>query len=278
MKRAVTGDASRSKYMEVMNKELPLNITRTGRRLLYHLAYRHNTEKGYSFPGETELAEVIGVTRGTVRKAIRELKELGLIKQLSAGYRNHRAEYVVTVSHLPSKRVSIATPIKSDKGYPLEPERVSVESNKGIRSEQKGYPHEHPITTLTTINNNQLVDDLLSVIPKDKHFNATPEFSALLEQVKHYGTSYNDLKADLKLVNWFGIETPKGFVIHLLKEKLANPPRYSSEVKPKWCGNCDEATRKLSAPVDIPNGNGATTYSCLKCDPYLVNKANGYKG
>lgn len=276
MKRAVTGDASRSKYMEVMSKELPLDITRTGRRLLYHLAYRHNTEKGYSFPGETELAEVLGVTRGTVRKAIRKLRELGLIKQLSAGYRNHRAEFVVTVSHLPSKRVSVATPIKLDKGYPLEPERVSLTSKKGIRSEQKGYPQEHPITTLTTINNNQLVDDLLSVIPKDKHFNATPEFSALLEQLKQHGTSYNDLKATLKVFNWFPLFAPKEFVISLVKEKLSKPPRYSSEVKPEWCGKCDETTRKLSEPVDIPNGNGAKTKSCLECDPYLVNKANGY--
>ena len=276
MKRAVIGDASRSKYMEVMSKELPLDITRTGRRLLYHLAYRHNTEKGYSFPGETELAEVLGVTRGTVRKAIRELRELGLIKQLSAGYRNHRAEFVVTVSHLPSKRVSVATPIKLDKGYSLEPKRVSVESKKGIRSEQKGYPQEHPITTLTTINNNQLVDDLLSVIPKDKQFNVTSEFVAILEQLKHYGTSYNDLKADLKVVNWFSIKLPKEFVISLIKEKLAKPPRYSSEVRPEWCGECDEASRKLSEPVDIPNGNGAKTIYCLECDPYLVNKANGY--
>lgn len=276
MKRAVTGDASRSKYMEVMSKELPLDITRTGRRLLYHLAYRHNTEKGYSFPGETELAEVLGVTRGTVRKAIRELRELGLIKQLSAGYRNHRAEFVVTVSHLPNKRVSVATPIKLDKGYSLEPERVSVASEKGIRSEQKGYPHEHPITTLTTINNNQLVDDLLSVIPKDKHFKATPEFLALLEQLKQHGTSYIDLKTHLRGFNWFPIFAPKEFVISLVKEKLAKPPRYSSEVKPEWCRNCDEETRKLSEPVDIPNGNGSKTIYCLECDPYLVNKANGY--
>jgi DNA-binding Lrp family transcriptional regulator len=276
MKRAVTGDASRSKYMEVMSKELPKNLTRTGRRLLYHLAYRHNTEKGYSFPGETELAEVLGVTRGTVRKSIRELKQLGLIKQLSAGYRNHRAEYVVTVSHLPSKRVSVATPIKLDKGYPLEPERVSVESEKGIRSEPKGYPHEHPITTLKTINDYQLGDDFFSVIPKDKHFNATPEFLSLLEQVKQYGTSYNDLKAHLKVFNWFPIYAPKEFVISLLKEKLAKPPRYSSEVKPKWCGNCDEVSRKLSEPVDIPNGNGAKTIYCLKCDPFIVNRLNGY--
>ena len=276
MKRAVKGDASRSKYLEVMSKELPLNITRTGRRLLYHLAYRHNTEKGYSFPGETELAEVLGVTRGTVRKAIRELRELGLIKQLSAGYRNHRAEFVVTVSHLPSKRVSVSTPIKLDKGYPLQPERVSVENTKGIRSELKGYPHEHPITTLTTINNNQLGDDFLSVIPKDIHFAITPEFVSMLEQLKQHGTSYNDLKADLKVLDWFRIDTPKGYVIHLLKQKLSKPPRYSSEVKPKWCGKGDKETRKLSERVLMPNGNGSTTYSCLECDPYMVNKANGY--
>ena len=77
------------------------------------------------------------------------------------------------------------------------------------------------------------------------------------------------------MFNWFGIDTPRGFVIHLLKEKLAKPPRYSSEVKPEWCGKCDEVSRKLSEPVGIPNGNGSATWSCLECDPYMVNKANG---
>lgn len=274
MRRAVTGDASRSKYMEVMSKELPLNITGTGRFLLFHLAYRHNTEKGYSFPGETELAEVLGVTRGTVRKAIRELKELGLIKQLSAGYRNHRAEFVVTVSHLSSKRVSVATPI--NKGYPSEPERVSVESEKGVRSEQKGYPHEHPITTLTTINNNQLVDDLFSVIPNEKHFYASPKLEAILQRLKHYGTSYDDLKADLKVVNWQTIKSPNAFIISRANEKLAKPPRYSFLVQPEWCGNCDERTRRRNEPVYLPGGDGAMTLSCLECDSYMVNRANGY--
>jgi thiol-disulfide isomerase/thioredoxin len=113
-------------------------------------------------------------------------------------------------------------------------------------------------------------------MPKDKHFEATHEFLSLLEQLKHYGTSYNDLKADLKVLNWFSIYAPKEFVISLVKEKLSKPPRYSSEVKPKWCGNCDEETRKLNEWVDVPNGNGSKTQSCLVCNPYLVNKANGY--
>ena len=56
----------------------------------------------------------------------------------------------------------------------------------------------------------------------------------------------------------------------------AKPPHYSSEVKPKWCGKCDEVSRKLNEWVDVPNGNGSKTQSCLECDPYLVNKANGY--
>ena len=76
------------------------------------------------------------------------------------------------------------------------------------------------------------------------------------------------------MLNWFSIHTPREFVIHLIKEKLAKPPRYSSEVKPKWCGNCDEGSRKLNEPVDIPNGNGSATYSCLECDPYMVNRSN----
>jgi hypothetical protein len=98
----------------------------------------------------------------------------------------------------------------------------------------------------------------------------------MIEQLKQHGTSYNDLKAHLKVFNWFSIYAPKEFVISLLKEKLSKPPRYSSEIKPKWCGSCNEATRKLNYLVDIPNGNGSTTYSCLECDPYMVNKANGY--
>ena len=77
------------------------------------------------------------------------------------------------------------------------------------------------------------------------------------------------------MFNWSPISAPKEFVISLVKEKLSKPPRYSSEVIPKWCGNCDLETRKLNEWVDVHNGNGAKTQSCLECDPYMVNKSSG---
>jgi hypothetical protein len=159
---------------------------------------------------------------------------------------------------------------------PIDNEQVTEKAVIGNPTVLSGSPVSYPKPNQRIKPTTQLFNDLLSVIPKDKHFTAKPEFLSLLEQLKHYGTSYNDLKAHLKVVNWFGINLPKEFVISLLKEKLSKPPRYSSEVKPEWCGNCDEVSRKLSEWVDVPNGNGSKTQSCLVCNPYLVNKANGY--
>ena len=158
---------------------------------------------------------------------------------------------------------------------PIDNEQVTEKAVIGNPTVLSGSPVSYPKPNQRIKPTTQLFDDLLSVIPKAQHFKATPEFLSLLEQLKHYGTSYNDLKGYLTGFNWFNIKIPREFVIYLIDKKLSKPPRYNSEVKPEWCGKCDEATRKLSEPVDIPNSNGATTYSCLECDPYLVNKANG---
>ena len=166
--------------------------------------------------------------------------------------------------------------LKVTDELPIDSERVTEKAVIGNPTVISGSPVSYPKPNKPIKPTTQLFIDLLSVIPKDKHFTATPEFLSLLEQLKHYETSYNDLKGDLKVLNWFSIYAPKEFVISLVKEKLAKPPRYSSEVKPKWCGKCDEVSRKLNEWVDVPNGNGSKTQSCLECDPYLVNKANGY--
>jgi hypothetical protein len=166
--------------------------------------------------------------------------------------------------------------LKVTDELPIDNKQVTEIAVIGNPTVLHGSPESYPKPIKPIKPTTQLFDDLLSVIPKEKHFSATPKFVAMLEQLKLYGTSYNDLKADLKVLKWFGIHTPQALVLSLIKEKLDKPPRYSSEVRPEWCRECDEVTRKATHLSYVPNGDGTQTQSCLKCDPFMVNRFNNY--
>jgi hypothetical protein len=256
-------------YDEFCEAFLP-NLKPLDRQLLGHLSARYNETKSppRAYPSLDELKRITGVHEKSISRSFGRLVKQGYIFRITKARKGWQSEWGLNMPLIRTHKVTDELPIDN--------KQVTEKSVIGNPTVLYGSPESYPKPIKPIKPTTQLVTDLLSVIPKDKQFNVTSEFVSMLEQLKQHGTSYNDLKADLKVLNWFPIHTPREFVIHLLKQKLAKPPRYSSEIKPKWCGNCNEATRKLNYLVDIPNGNGSTTYSCLECDPYMVNKANGY--
>jgi hypothetical protein len=256
-------------YDEFCEAFLP-NLKPLDRQLLGHLSARYNETKSppRAYPSLNELKRITGVHEKSISRSFGRLVKQGYIFRITKARKGWQSEWGLNMPLIRTHKVTDELPIDN--------KQVTEKSVIGNPTVLYGSPESYPKPIKPIKPTTQLVTDLLSVIPKDKQFTATPEFVSMLEQLKQYGTSYNDLKGDLKVLNWFSIHTPREFVIHLLKEKLAKPPRYSSEVKPKWCGNCDEETRKLNEWVDVPNGNGSKTQSCLVCNPYLVNKANGY--
>jgi hypothetical protein len=256
-------------YDEFCEAFLP-NLKLLDRQLLGHLSARYNETKSppRAYPSLDELKRITGAHEKSISRSFGRLVKQGYIFRITKARKGWQSEWGLNMPLIRTHKVTDELPIDN--------KQVTEKSVIGNPTVLYGSPESYPKPIKPIKPTTQLVTDLLSVIPKDKQFTATPEFVSMLEQLKQHGTSYNDLKADLKVFNWFSIYAPKEFVISLLKEKLSKPPRYSSEIKPKWCGNCNEATRKLNYLVDIPNGNGSTTYSCLECDPYMVNKANGY--
>ena len=246
------------------------NLKQLDRQLLGHMCARYSLKVNppRAWPKLSELKRITGVHEKSISRSINRLIKADLLFRVTRARIGWQGEYAPNMVKIRELKVTDELPIDN--------KQVTEKSVIGNPTVLYGSPESYPKPIKPIKPTTQLVTDLLSVIPKDKQFTATPEFVSMLEQLKQHGTSYNDLKADLKVFNWFSIYAPKEFVISLLKEKLSKPPRYSSEIKPKWCGNCNEATRKLNCLVDIPNGNGSTTYSCLECDPYMVNKANGY--
>jgi len=255
-------------YDEFCEANLP-NLNRLERQLLGHICTRYNESKTppRAYPSLAELKRITGAHEKSISRGFGGLIKKDYLFRVTKARIGRQAEYAPNMARIREGKVTHELPIDN--------EQVTEKAVIGNPTVLSGSPDSYPKPIKPNKPTMPLFDDLLSVIPKDKHFIAKPEFLSLLEQLKQYGTSYNDLKAHLKVFNWFGINLPKEFVISLLKEKLAKPPRYSSEVKPEWCGNCDEVSRKLDKPVDIPNGNGSATWSCLKCDPYMVNKSNG---
>lgn len=256
-------------YDEFCEAFLP-NLKPLDRQLLGHLSARYNETKSppRAYPSLDELKRITGVHEKSISRSFGRLVRQGYIFRITKARKGWQSEWGLNMPLIRTHKVTDELPIDN--------EQVTEKSAIGNPTVLYGSPQSYPKPIKPIKPTTQLVTDLLSVIPKDKQFTATPEFVSMLEQLKQHGTSYNDLKATLKVFNWFPIFAPKEFVISLVKEKLSKPPRYSSEVKPKWCGNCDEETRKLNEWVDVPNGNGSKTQSCLVCNPYLVNKANGY--
>jgi hypothetical protein len=257
-------------YEEFCEANLPNHLTQLDRQLLGHMCARYNESKTppKAYPPLTELKRITGVSDKSISRSLSRLIKAGLLFRVTRARIGWQSEYAPNMVRIRGLKVTDELPIDN--------EQVTEKAVIGNPTVLHGSPDSYPKPIKPIKPTTQLFNDLLSVIPNNKHFTATPKFLAMLEQLKHYGTSYNDLKADLKVLNWFSIYAPKEFVISLVKEKLSKPPRYSSEVKPKWCGNCDEASRKLNEPVDIPNGNGSKTIYCLECDPFMVNKLNGY--
>ena len=257
-------------YEEFCQAELPNHFTQLDRQLLGHMCARYNESKTppKAYPPLTELKRITGVSDKSISRSLSRIIKADLLFRVTRARIGWQSEYAPNMVRIRELKVTDELPIDN--------EQVTEKAVIGNATVLHGSPVSYPKPNKPIKPTTPLFSDFLSVIPKDKPFDATPEFLALIEQLKQHGTSYIDLKAHLSGFNWFPIFAPKEFIISLVKEKLAKPPRYSSEVKPEWCGKCDEVSRKLSEPVNIPNGNGSKTIYCLECDPYLVNKANGY--
>jgi hypothetical protein len=256
-------------YDEFCEAELP-NLNRLERQLLGHICARYNEEvkPPRAWPSLAELKRITGAHDKSISRGFTGLVNKSYLFRVTRARIGRQSEYAPNMLKIRQHKVTHELPINNEQVTETE-----VTGNATVIS---GSPTSYPKPNKPIKPTSQLVDDLLTIIPKDNHFTITPEFVSMLEQLNQHGTSYNDLKADLRIVDWVGIKLPKEFVISRLKEKLAKPPRYSYEIKPTWCGKCDELSRQLSERVLIPNGNGSTTYSCLDCDPFMVNRVNGY--
>lgn len=257
-------------YEEFCQAELPKNLTQLDHQLLGHMCARYNESKTppKAYPPLAELKRITGVSDKSISRSLSRIIKAGLLFRVTRARIGWQSEYAPNMVRIRELKVTDELPIDN--------EQVTEKAVIGNPTVLHGSPVSYPKPIKPIKPTTQLFHDLLSVIPKDKHFNATPKFVAMLEQLKQHGTSYNDLKAYLKDLNWFGIHTPQTFVISLIKDKLDKPPRYSSELRPEWCGECDEVTRKATYLSFVPNGKGTQTQSCLKCDPYMVNRFNNY--
>jgi hypothetical protein len=257
-------------YDEFCEAELPNYFTQLDHQLLGHMCARFNESKTppKAYPPLTELKRITGVSDKSISRSLSRLIKAGLLFRVTRARIGWQSEYAPNMVRIRELKVTDELPIDN--------EQVTEKAVIGNPTVLHGSPTSYPKPIKPIKPTTQLFNDLLSVIPNNKHFTATPKFLAMLEQLKPYGTSYNDLKAHLKGLNWFSINLPKEFVISLIKEKLDRPPRYSSEVRPEWCRECDEVTRKATHLSYVPNGNGTQTQSCLKCDPYMVNRSNNY--
>ena len=127
-------------------------------------------------------------------------------------------------------------------------------------------------------SNEDLFKTSLSFIPANKRFNVSDEIRKMLSELEHQGTTFQAIGDEFSKVNWDLIDNPRVFVLGRLRDLVARPVHYTPSNQPPKCANpdCDEKTRTLPYSVEVPNGNGQSTRSCLECNHYWVNKRNGF--
>ena len=179
---------------------------------------------------------------------------------------------------LQHQQVTDGSPVSRNRS-PGKHEQVTVKTVTSNPTVTDRSPSSYPIQENNKTKKQQVVSNyssnLLELIPSNYKFSISGTISELLSTLEHKGTSFKVIKDALAKTNWELIDNPKSFVIQLLRDLETRPPVYDMKHKPKWCGNCDESTRRLNEPVAIPNGNGSITLDCITCHPTWVNKRLG---
>ena len=224
--------------------------------------------------GQEALAKQARLKHDNFTKVLRACTQLGLIKREQTYARTGlRQNYSVNMPRLLELgRVEISTPSFDT--------RVESKTPVGATESETGST---PVDPYRDNKNNKsskedLFSNLLKNIPANKRFGFDSDVLSQLKKLEHRGTTLEAVKEDLRLVSWDSITNPKAFILSRLKDIEARPIRYSAECPPPKCSNpqCDQETRSLSSPVEVPGGNGSTTFYCLECNHHWVNKRNGY--
>jgi hypothetical protein len=224
--------------------------------------------------GQDALAKQARMKHDNYSKVLGRCTRLGLIlREQSYARAGVRQCYRVNMTRLLElSRVELSTPTNN--------KRVELETVQGGTKSPSGGNQVHPYKDYKYYKSSK--EDLfitsLSFIPANKRFAISEEVKKLLIELEHTGTTLEAIEADFRTVAWDLIQNPRVFVTGRLRDLVTRPVLYTSERQPPKCNNpdCDPTTRKLSYPIEIPNGNGARTYSCPDCNYSSVNKRNGY--
>ena len=145
-------------------------------------------------------------------------------------------------------------------GTPVHPYIQQIQQIQDIQTEES---YEVKLRTL-----------LRKKLSNDKRFTVTPDLVRICDNLELKGTSFKAIESELSALGADSIINPKGFVKSRLVALLDRDPDWSSDNKPQWCGSCEEISRQNKYPSEIPGGDGAMTYSCLNCDPFMVSMRN----
>ena len=224
--------------------------------------------------GQDALAKQACLKHDNFTKVLRACTKLGVIdREQSYARKGIQQCYRVNMPRLTELgRVEHSPPTLTNR-VELKPVLGGTESDIGGTQ-----LHPYKDNKYYKSSSEDLFTSSLSFIPATKRFAIGKEFHKLLEELEHRGTTLEAIEAEFSRVDWNSIDNSRVFVLSRLRDLERRPVQFTATNRPPKCANpdCDEETRTLPYPVEVPNGNGQTTRSCLECNHYWVNKRNGF--
>jgi hypothetical protein len=242
--------------------------------------------KGYrkSYPSMQEIQTwCTGFSRQAISKAIEELIAKGIIIRVEIGRPGQRANYLpIYALGLLGDYVNVS--LHKSKNYKGTKVTESVKSDSTISKQSlpKVSTVLDTISNTSNESNNRNKDrftDLLHLLPIQlQGLKQGENLDAFLDVLETKGVPLQVTARHLSEHNYTGADNVSAVAIKRLQAFSGATPSTVEIGLPKWCGQCDEPTRKVNYRYEIKGGNGSTTNACPVCSRYAQTRGGFFGG
>lgn len=258
---------------------LPQHFTSLDRHMLEHYCNKHIDELGKAFIPMPDLERIFNKHPKSILRSRARLIAEGALIQVTKGFPTQCSEFAVNRQWLVNRQVTAQLPVSRNRS-PRGNQQVTAQPPTGNQQvtnrSLESYPiQEHKKTRKQQgVSYSQQLQFLINTkLPREKTFTLTKEQTQLCSELEYKGTSFKAVAEAWGALPFADQNSPSGWLLTVLRDLVTRESDWSMDNLPPKCADLDCGDdRTLPYRYEIPNGKGATTNQCPKCNPYALRR------